>query len=247
MVRLAAGLRALRGGRALAGAVPVGTLASRIRADLRRRRLVAGNPLMTAPLAAGDLGLLESEPMPEPESASKGVTFGEYVRQFLAKTEPQAADPTHGLKRSTWNDYRHCFKERLEALWGERVLAEICRRDVKDLASQLQQQGLSTVNVRKHLRIVSSIVSEAVDDELLQANPAAALRKRGECRSNSGTTARPSPCPSTPIFSRATTSDSSICWVPVVHPGAPDTGYTVPAKTVPLKKSGVILRKARPG
>ncbi|HEX7409963.1 MAG TPA: tyrosine-type recombinase/integrase [Candidatus Binatia bacterium] len=123
-------------------------------------------------LAAGDFGLLQ-EPAP-----AAGPTFTEYAEQFLNKTEPRVDDPTHGLKRSTWNDYSLCIHKRLAPILGARPMVDIRRRDVKDLAVALQQQGLSPVNARKHLRVLSSILSEAVDDELIPANPAAALHKQ---------------------------------------------------------------------
>jgi hypothetical protein len=38
-------------------------------------------------------------------------------------------------------------------------------------------EGLSDVNVRKHLRILSTVLSHAVDDELIPANPAIGTRR----------------------------------------------------------------------
>ena len=54
---------------------------------------------------------------------------------------------------------------------GTRPLTSLKRRDIRALTDQLHIDGLSAVNVRKHVRILSSVLSEAVEDELLAANP----------------------------------------------------------------------------
>jgi integrase len=126
-------------------------------------------------LAAADLGLLD-------EPASVGMTFGAYADQFLQKVAPDPNDPAHGLKRSSWKDYSQCVKNHLKPLLGERPLADIRRRDVKDLLVALRQRGLSATNVRKQGRVLSSILSEALDDELIAANPATMLRKHGRSK-----------------------------------------------------------------
>ncbi len=115
-------------------------------------------------LAAGDLGLIE-EPAP-----SEGLSFESYADQYLTRMESQ-------LKRSTWVDYNGCTRRQLIPALGEKLLAAITRADVKALAASLQAKGLSTINVRKHLRILSSILSEAVEDELIASNPVRELRK----------------------------------------------------------------------
>jgi len=154
-----------------------------------------------------------------------------------------------GMKRSTWNDYRHAFKERLEALWGERVLAEICRRRREGLSlAAATARTLDRPMSANISAFVSSIVSEAVDDELLASESSRSIAQAGRVRSNSG---HHSPAftlsdlhPSSPVQPPAIRQFVWVPWCIQVHP---DTGYTVPAKTVPLKKKRVILRKARPG
>jgi integrase len=119
-------------------------------------------------LAAGDLGLGQEEEEPQ------GPTFNVYSEQYLDRAEP---DGEHGLKRSSWLDYASCIRRNLQPALGDRPLEDIHRRDVKDLAISLRASGLSAINVRKHMRILSAVLSEAVEDELIPANPALGLRK----------------------------------------------------------------------
>jgi len=129
-------------------------------------------------LAAGELGLLRDE--------EAGLTFAQYAKQYLAKVE---AD----LKRSTWIDYEGCTRRKLIPALGPRLLTDIHRREVKELAASLRTMGLLTVNVRKHLRILSSILSEAVEDELIPANPALEMRKLRRSKAHSSQRRRVDP------------------------------------------------------
>jgi integrase len=115
-------------------------------------------------LAAGDLGLLK-----EPEEKPHVITFGEYADRYLRDAEQH-------LKHSTWVDYDGTVRAYLRPAFGERALAEIARRDVKDLAMTLRRTGLKPKSVRKIIGTLSSILSEAVDDEILPSNPALQLR-----------------------------------------------------------------------
>lgn len=119
---------------------------------------------LRAALAAGDLGLMK-EPAPD-----DGLTFESYAKRYLDRME-------HELKRSTWRDYAGCTRRKLIPAFPEKPLASITRTDVKALAESLRAQGLKTSNLKKHLRILSSILSEAVEDELIPSNPVRELRK----------------------------------------------------------------------
>jgi integrase len=120
-------------------------------------------------LAAGDLGLLE-----EPTRTS--VTLAGYAEQYLRSMEAE-------LKRSTLRDYDGCIRRQLVPALGERALTAITRADVKQLKAMLEAKGLKPSNVKKHLRILSSILSEAVDDELIPANPVLTLGTKRKRRS----------------------------------------------------------------
>jgi integrase len=118
-------------------------------------------------LAAGDLGLLQD---PEP----KTNTLAEYAEAYLTRME-------HELKRSTWRDYSGCVRRQLVPLLGTQALSDIRPADVRAFSNSLRERGLSPLNIRKHLRVLSSILSDAVADELIASNPAIELgrsRKR---------------------------------------------------------------------
>ena len=114
-------------------------------------------------LAANELNLFRDD---EPE----GLTYETYSKQYLAKAKNE-------LKKSTWLDYDGCSRRHLIPAFGTKQLTDVRRRDIKDFANKLRQSGMREMNVKKHLRILSSVLSEAVEDELIPSNPALELRK----------------------------------------------------------------------
>jgi integrase len=98
------------------------------------------------------------------------ITLAAYAARFLAHNEPDERNP-ESFKQSTWDDYKRCLEGRIGDALGTRNLADIKRRDVKDLKAQWRSDKLSTANIRKHLAYLSSVLSEAVTDELIVANP----------------------------------------------------------------------------
>jgi integrase len=122
-------------------------------------------------LAAGDLGILQ-----EP-AANEGITFAVYAKQYLDRME-------HELKRATLRDYEGITRRHLIPALGEKALTAITRADVKALANTLRAKGFKKANVKKHLTVLSSILSEAVDpDELISVNPVRELGKNRKRRS----------------------------------------------------------------
>jgi len=130
-----------------------------------------------AAIAAGDLRLFEA---PTPT----GPTFADFAEEFLKRS---AVD----LKHSTLTDYRSVVKQRLAPILGPYDLKEIGRREVRNLEARLRSDELSEINIRKHIRVLSSILSAAVEDDLIESNPVLG-RGRGRHRSKqrSGTTHR---------------------------------------------------------
>jgi integrase len=121
------------------------------------------------------IGLAHTDGTQTPDS---GITFGDYAARVLDRWEPNDRDPEHGLKYTTWRDYSGCLKLRLIPALGARPLTSLKRRDIKTLADTLRADGLSAINIRKHVRILSSILTEAVEDELITANPALGGKRR---------------------------------------------------------------------
>ncbi len=96
-------------------------------------------------LDRGDLGLLQDAPVPT-------LTLGDYAARFLKAVAAE-------LKQSTWDDYDGCIRRHLTRLLGDKPLADIRARDVKELEASLRAAGLKPLNVRKHVRILSSILT----------------------------------------------------------------------------------------
>ena len=139
--------------------------AEEVRAGIRLAKALRRRPSVEDFVEAGVLA------PDEPTAAAAVRTFGTYAALFLERYDPETSDAAEGLKLSTWLDYKSCLEGRLATLLGDRPLASISRADRKALEDRLRHEGLKAANVRKHLRIVSSVLSEAVDEELLAANP----------------------------------------------------------------------------
>ena len=122
-------------------------------------------------LAGGDFGLF-APPEPPPPPA---LTFAQYAGAYLRASE-------HQLKRSTWMDYSRMVERHLIPAFGPRAIADITRRDVKDLIHALRDRDVSVSVVRNVVGTLSTILSEAVEDEKIEANPVLQLRAKAKRR-----------------------------------------------------------------
>jgi integrase len=112
-----------------------------------------------AKLALGDLGVLQEAPKP--------VLFGDYTRQWLETYVSRA------LKPSSARIMRATITNHLLPTFGTRALAHITRADVKAFVAT--KGHVSTAHLRNILRVLSAILSHALDDELITTHPAARL------------------------------------------------------------------------
>ncbi len=92
-----------------------------------------------------------------------GLLFGEFCQDYLKNVAK------HRLKYNTWHTYQSLIKLYLLPAWKNKRLDSFTRQDVKDLLLQKQARGLFVQNMRI---CISAIFSEAVERELLAANPA---------------------------------------------------------------------------
>jgi integrase len=76
------------------------------------------------------------------------------------------------LKASTIRFYRDHLENHVIPLLGSQVLSTLARRDVKRLLIELRKKGLQPKTITGVVRTLSRILSEAVEDEKLPANPA---------------------------------------------------------------------------
>lgn len=93
------------------------------------------------------------------------LTLGEYADTWIEQAS------TH-LKPSTMKFYRDNLAQHIRPLLGTTVLSTIGRHDVKRLIAALQGKALSSRTVTGVVRTLSTILSEAVEEGRLAANPA---------------------------------------------------------------------------
>jgi hypothetical protein len=100
-------------------------------------------------------------------------TFGEYAKKWL-----EGYAQTH-LKYSTYVSYDGMLRNHLVTLM-ETPIDKIKRADQKELISAKTKEGLAAKTVKNVKAIVSSILSHAFEDELIQAHPGLRLGKTGQ-------------------------------------------------------------------
>jgi Arm DNA-binding domain len=146
-----------RPSRATIGGYPTVSLAkARAQAEALRREVARGNN----PVAAKRQARAEAD-----------------TKMFRALAERYMAEHSRRHKRSADADERNLRKHLLPA-WGARPFESIGRRDVIEIAEKLVTAG-KPVLANRVQALVSSIFSFAIDADLVQANPAARLRRRG--------------------------------------------------------------------
>jgi integrase len=112
-------------------------------------------------LALGDLSLLSTEP---------SETLSVYADRWLTSGEAQR-------KASTQRFYRFNLKLHIVPALGEHPIASIKRKHCRELLTACQQKGLKPASLRGVNRTLSAVLTQAVDDELLPANPAFRMGK----------------------------------------------------------------------
>jgi len=100
----------------------------------------------------------------------KTPTFGEYARKYL-----DGYGETH-LKYSTWKSYQLILKNHL-ALFEDRPLDRIIRPEIKELIYEKLKSGLAPNSVKNIKNFLSGVLSHAIEDGLLMANPVSRLGK----------------------------------------------------------------------
>lgn len=98
------------------------------------------------------------------------TTFGEYSKQWLDIVKRRVSDQTLSRYEITWRVH-------MTALYRDRVV-EITRRRVKAFLVAVRDGGASAGTTNKVLSLLRNILAEAVDDGLIQVNPAAHMAKR---------------------------------------------------------------------
>lgn len=115
---------------------------------------------INARLVLGELDL--DEP-----AKKKAPAFGDYAEQFMETYSKLHHKPT------THRSYRNMLKAHILPVFGRMAIDEITRQEVKAFIIQKQKEGFSRNTVRLLRAYMSGIFTQAVDDELLAANPTA--------------------------------------------------------------------------
>ena len=81
------------------------------------------------------------------------------------------------LKASTVHFYTDHLENHIIPLLGTRPISMMTRKDCRELVATVRAKNLTINSVRGILRTLSVVLSQAVDDGLLSANPALQMRK----------------------------------------------------------------------
>lgn len=132
---------------------------SRLVGDKRAAEVVASK--IRAKLQLGEFGF-EQKTIP---------AFKDYSQIFLNGYSKS------NHKESTQDSYKDVLRIHILPVFGNNPLNEITRKDIKEFIYRKQGEGLSQSTVRIIKSYLSSILSQAVDDEIIQVNPAHSLGK----------------------------------------------------------------------
>jgi integrase len=118
--------------------------------------------LLEAKLALGDLSVLNAEDDKKPSFN----TYADGWMKDYARIE---------CKTSTANGYEGVLSQYLRPMFGKKLINEIKRDDIKALINQLISQELSRNTIRNALCVVRGLFNYAVEEGLIESNPAARL------------------------------------------------------------------------
>ncbi|MDT3395218.1 LacI family DNA-binding transcriptional regulator [Streptomyces sp. B1866] len=98
-------------------------------------------------------------------------TFGEYASRWFADQD---------LASTTMQNYRRAIEEHLLPEFGERPLKSISRRDITAWEKKEKESGYEASSIRTWRARLHLVLADAVDEGLIDANPAARRRGRGK-------------------------------------------------------------------
>jgi integrase len=110
--------------------------------------------------------LVEGDTSPLRDVSHPRVSFGAYAHQWLATCA------THTCKVSTVRIYEVNLRRHVLPVLGDTPVGAVARADCRTLIAACQAKGLSPKTIANICRTVSSVLSQAVEDGYLTANPA---------------------------------------------------------------------------
>ena len=105
----------------------------------------------------------------QPKDTSTVPKFSEYAEVWLKGYGKTA------LKYSTQESYRNELRNHITPYFGKKRLDEIARTDVKQFIYDSLGKDLAPATVRKQVAYLSSILNQAVDDEIIEHYSGTAL------------------------------------------------------------------------
>jgi len=117
-----------------------------------------------AKLVLGDLNLSPDENQTPP-------TFGEYAKNWILLTVPATC------KESTLRDYHDILKNHVLPVFGNYNIEDVTRGMIIDFLLGKLNQGYATNTVCHFRDVISGVFNKAIDDEVLQINPALRMGK----------------------------------------------------------------------
>ena len=118
-----------------------------------------------AKLQLGDFDLKGKENTQEP-------TFKEYADAWITRTVPA------GCKRSTVRGYDDLLRIHVLPVFGALRLNEISKGKIKDFLASKVIDGFSTSSVMHMKNVISGVLNQAVDAEVIQSNLSLGIGKR---------------------------------------------------------------------
>lgn len=147
-----------------------------------RGQVLAGTFVLGMPAGASRAATLTHEPELAPGPPTE--TLKAYAEEWL-KTAAQ------NLKASTVGFYRDHLENHVYPLLGDRPIADVSRADCRQLITTSRDKGLKVRTVSGIVRSLSTVLSQAVEDGHLQANPA--LRPGKYLRRGDEAASKPNP------------------------------------------------------
>ncbi|WP_083459567.1 site-specific integrase [Jiangella muralis] len=99
------------------------------------------------------------------------ITFGDWANRWYAGLD---------LALSTMQNYKHHLEEHLLVEFEDRPLADISARDIDAWQSKERRSGYRPSSIKTWRSTLSTILADAVAEDLIDANPAAVRRGRGK-------------------------------------------------------------------
>ena len=106
-----------------------------------------------------------------PDENQTPPTFGEYAKNWISLTVPVTC------KESTLRDYHDILKNHVLPVFGNYNITDVTRGMVKDFLLGKRKQGYAANTVCHFRDVISGVFNKAIDDEVLQTNPALRMGK----------------------------------------------------------------------